>query len=184
MKIIVGLGNPGLRYEGTRHNLGFEAIDRLADSFKISLQQRVARSIVGTGRIASQKAVLAKPQTYMNNSGNAVLSLLSHYSEEPPQLVVICDDLDLELGRLRIKLSGGHGGNRGVDSILSSLGTNRFTRVKLGIGRPDQAAEDYVLTPFKRMERKIVNKVLEKIPEVIELLVEDQNEKAMNRFHE
>ena len=179
----MGLGNPGLRYEGTRHNVGFEAVDRIARSCGIAIQQRIAHSFVGLGRIASEETVLAKPQTYMNHSGNAAFSLLSHYQQDASGLIVIHDDLDLDPGRIRIKRKGGHGGHRGTQSILSSLGTDRFTRLKIGIGRPEGDAEDYVLSPFKRNEREKINEVLDKIVEVIEWVVKGKIELAINRIN-
>ena len=179
----MGLGNPGSQYEGTRHNVGFKAIDRIAHAFGISIRQRAARSIVGRGQIGSCKTVLAKPQTFMNNSGNAVLSLLARYRQDPSQLVVIHDDLDLELGRFRIKTKGGHGGHKGIQSILSSIGTDRFTRIKIGIGRPVGEAEQHVLSPFNKAERKRLEEVLEKVGEAVVLVVNDELEKAMNRFN-
>jgi peptidyl-tRNA hydrolase, PTH1 family len=184
LKIIVGLGNPGGRYEGTRHNVGFEAIDRMASVFKIALRHRIGRSIVGTGPIASQDSALVKPQTYMNKSGDAVLFLLSHYQEDPSQLVVVHDDLDLDFGRLRIKRAGGHGGHRGVESILAALATDRFTRIKIGIARPDVSAEDYVLAPLNAPQREAVGEVLEKIVGAVELLVQGKMEEAMNRYNQ
>ena len=163
--------------------MGFEAVDRLEYACGISIRRREARSLVGVGRIASEETVLAKPQTYMNRSGGAVLSLLSHYKINPSDLIVIHDDFDLDLGRLRIKQKGGHGGHRGIESILSSLGTDRFTRIKIGIGRPVGESEDYVLASFKRDEREVINGVLGKIFEVVESVLEGNVEQAMNRFN-
>jgi PTH1 family peptidyl-tRNA hydrolase len=179
----VGLGNPGSKYEGTRHNVGFDAVDRIARASGIAVRQRRAYSFVGVGRIGSTEAVLAKPQTYMNNSGRAAQSLLSHYHEDPSQLIVIHDDLDLELGCLRIKTRGGHGGHRGIQSILASLGTDRFVRVKIGIGRPAGEAEDHVLSAFSNKDRECLEETLSRIVEAVDLLVEDRTEKAMNRYH-
>lgn len=180
----MGLGNPGSRYEGTRHNVGFEAIDRVARAFGIPIRQRIARSLVGPGRIGSQEAVLVKPQTFMNKSGNAALSLLTHYQQDPSQLVVIHDDLDLDIGRLRIRKKGGHGGHRGIQSILSSLGANHFTRIKIGIGRPVGEAEEYVLSVFSQVERRKIEETLDKTVEAVLLLVRDEIEASMNQFNE
>lgn len=181
MKIIMGLGNPGSRYEGTRHNIGFKAIDRIAHAFGISIRQRAARSIVGRGQIGACETVLAKPQTFMNNSGNAALSLLARYRQDPAQLVVVHDDLDLELGRFRIKTKGGHGGHKGIQSILSSLGTDRLTRIKIGIGRPVGEAEQYVLSPFNKEEKKKLKEILDKVVEAVTQVVNGEVERAMNR---
>ena len=180
----MGLGNPGSRYEGTRHNVGFEAVDRVARVFRIPVHQRIARSLVGHGRIGSQEAILAKPQTLMNKSGNAALSLLSHYGQEPSQLLVIHDDLDLAAGRLRIKRKSGHGGHLGIQSILSSLDTDHFTRIKIGIGRPVGEAEEYVLRTFTQAERIKIEEALDKVVEAVVCVVKDEIEAAMNQFNQ
>jgi peptidyl-tRNA hydrolase, PTH1 family len=180
----MGLGNPGSRYEGTRHNVGFEAVDRVARAFGIPIRQRTACSLVGLGRIESQEAVLAKPQTFMNKSGNAALSLLARYGQDPTQLLVIHDDLDLEVGRQRIKRKGGHGGHLGIQSILSALGTDHFTRIKIGIGRPVGAAEAYVLSAFTRTEQRKIDETLDKVVEAVVCVVKDEIEVAMNQFNQ
>jgi PTH1 family peptidyl-tRNA hydrolase len=179
----MGLGNPGSRYEETRHNIGFKATDQIAHTFGILLNKRMARSRVGRGMIGSSEIVLAQPQTYMNNSGAAAASLLSHYRLNPPDLVVIHDDLDLPVGRLRIKTRGGHGGHKGIQSIRSSIGTDRFIRIKIGIGRPAGEAEEYVLSRFDREEKKRLGEVLDQVVEAAVLIVNDEVERAMNRFN-
>jgi PTH1 family peptidyl-tRNA hydrolase len=183
LKLIMGLGNPGARYEGTRHNVGFQAIDRIARVFGITLQQRIARSLVGLGSIRSEEAALAKPQTFMNRSGTAAKALLGHFRLEPSGLVVVHDDLDLELGRLRIKKAGGPGGNRGVESIIASLETDRFTRIKIGVGRPEGSAAEYVLNAFRADENEELQGILDRVVEAAALIVEGRTEQAMNRFH-
>ena len=183
MKIIIGLGNPGLRYDGTRHNVGFESVDGVARASEISIRQRRARCLIGLGRIGLKEAVLAKPQTFMNHSGDAVVSLLTYYRQDPSQLLVIHDDLDLAVGQLRIKKRGGHGGHRGIESMASVLGTDRFTRIKIGVGRPRGEAERYVLGRFTRMERSKIDEALEKTVEAVLWIVRGEIERAMNRFN-
>lgn len=183
LKIVMGLGNPGSRYERTRHNVGFDAIDRLAHTYKIPVRQVIGRSWVGAGRIDSEEIVLAKPKTYMNRSGDAAVSLLEYYGQGPSQLIVIHDDLDLDLGRVRIKRRGGHGGHRGLESILEALGTNEFIRIKIGIARPRGEATDYVLESFSRSEHKVIAEILDDIIEIVRLLVEGRVDRAMNQFH-
>jgi peptidyl-tRNA hydrolase, PTH1 family len=184
LKIIMGLGNPGSRYEGTRHNIGFKATDQIAHTFGISINQRIARSLVGRGRIGSCEVVLAQPKTYMNHSGEAAASLLSHYRLTPSDLVVIQDDLDLPLEQLRIKTRGGHGGHKGIESIRASLGTDRFIRLKIGIGRPAGEASEYVLSRLSREEKKRLEEILEKTVEAAVLIVNGEVERAMNRFNQ
>ena len=183
LKIIMGLGNPGSRYEKTRHNIGFKTTDQIAHSFGIPINKRAARSRVGRGIIGSCEVVLAKPKTFMNNSGEAAASLLSHYRLDPSDLVVIHDDLDLPVGRLRIKTRGGHGGNKGIQSILSSLGADRFIRIKIGIGRPSGEAKEYVLNVFDREEKKRLEEVTDKVVEAVTMIVNGEVERAMNRFN-
>ena len=179
----MGLGNPGSRYEGTRHNVGFDAIDRLAHTYKIPVRQAIGRSWVGVGRIDSEEAILAKPKTYMNRSGDAAVSLLKYYEQGPSKLIVIHDDLDLGLGRVRIKRRGGHGGHRGVESILDALGTNELIRIKIGIARPRGEAMDYVLESFSRSEHKRIAEILDDLVEIVRLVVKGRVDRAMNQFN-
>jgi peptidyl-tRNA hydrolase, PTH1 family len=148
--VIVGLGNPGPQYQWTRHNIGFAVLDVLASRHHISIQQREAESLCGPGRIGGRAVLLVKPQTYMNASGRAVAPLVQHYLQTGEQLVVIHDEIDLPLGRIKLKRQGGDAGHRGIRSIIASLEHDVFVRVRMGIGRPLQKADivDYVLSPF------------------------------------
>ena len=157
--LIVGLGNPGEEYENTPHNLGFMVIDRLAESHAIRVSRKENTSFVGLGEIGGKRVALAKPQTYMNLSGPAVRGLLERYELKPDRLIVVYDELDLPWGSLRIRLKGSAAGHNGVKSLIGSLGTNEFTRVRMGIapesdpGSPVKG-EQFVLAPFKRAQNK------------------------------
>ena len=163
MKLIVGLGNPGKEYSANRHNVGFLSLNYLAKANHISFDKKQGKARVGTGMIAGNEVALAKPQTYMNLSGQAVLPLMQRYKLNLEDLVVIHDDLDLPLGKIRIRKSSSAGGHNGAKSIIASLGSQDFVRIRVGIGRPESAGEsdnrevvDYVLGDFDREEMKTV----------------------------
>ena len=181
MKLIVGLGNPGERYERTRHNLGFLVIDRLASQNGIVLEKRLCNALVGEGAVEGENIVLAKPQTYMNRSGQAVESLLRAYGVTTEDLAVINDDLDLPFGRIRIRPSGSAGGHRGLVSIMESLAGGQFFRVRVGIGRPPESREaaDYVLEPFSTSEAEQLDEVVQRAAESVDCLLRDGIERAM-----
>ncbi|MBV9319386.1 MAG: aminoacyl-tRNA hydrolase [Mycobacterium sp.] len=184
--LVVGLGNPGPNYAPTRHNLGFVVADRLAarlgSSFKA--HKRSGAEIV-TGRLAGRSVLLAKPRSYMNESGRQVAPLAKFYSVSPADIVVIHDDLDLDFGRIRLKLGGGEGGHNGLRSVATALGTKEFQRVRIGIGRPpgrkDPAA--FVLEKFSAGERAEVPAICEQAADATELLIELGLEPAQNRVH-
>lgn len=187
MKLVVGLGNPGRTYRWTRHNMGFLLVEQLARRHGIELSRRGLHSLYGRGRIGGQEVLLAKPQKYMNLSGEAVSRLLRFFKIPPDDLMILHDDLDLPVGKVRIRRRGGHGGHRGVKSIIESLGRQDFLRVKVGIGRPrnlEQDPTDFVLEPFSKAEKEAFGKQIEKSVDVVELLLQEGAETAMNRFHE
>ncbi len=187
MKLVVGLGNPGRTYRWTRHNMGFLLVEQLARRHGIELSRRGLHSLYGRGRIGGQEVLLAKPQTYMNLSGEAVSRLLRFFKIPPDDLMILHDDLDLPVGKVRIRRRGGHGGHRGVKSIIESLGRQDFLRVKVGIGRPrnlEQDPTDFVLEPLSKAEKEAFGKQIEKSVDVVELLLQEGAETAMNRFHE
>lgn len=181
MKLIVGLGNPGRRYEGTRHNLGFLVIDRLASQNGIVLEKTLCDALVGEGELGNQKVALAKPQTYMNRSGSAVAGLLHKYGVATADLAVINDDLDLPFGRIRVRPAGSAGGHRGLISITESLAGEPFLRVRMGIGRPPEnvPAADYVLEPFNGPELEQMNDVVQRGAECVDCLLREGIERAM-----
>jgi peptidyl-tRNA hydrolase, PTH1 family len=165
MKLIVGLGNPGEAYAGSRHNIGFNVVKRLAKLCRITLKRESrVLSLSGEGEIEGQEVVLALPLTFMNLSGSAVALLLKKYKAAPEDLLVICDDLELELGRIKIRPKGSSGGHRGLSSIIDSLGSNEFCRLRLGISRPEGRVDpaDYVLSAFAAKEKKEANEMVEK----------------------
>ncbi|MEN8614588.1 aminoacyl-tRNA hydrolase [Dehalogenimonas sp. THU2] len=189
MKLIIGLGNPGREYSGTRHNIGFAVLSSLARKHGINFDKRCCHSRAGEGRIAGLDVALAKPQTYMNLSGDAVAALMRRYRVKIGDIVVIQDDLDLPLGRIRIRAGGSAGGHNGLKSIIASTGSTEFSRLKIGIGRPETAGTpgryvvDHVLSDFDAIDRKIADEAVTRAVEAIEVMIEDGLEAAMNRFN-
>lgn len=186
MKIIVGLGNPGRKYEQTRHNAGFLALDELAVGPGIKVSQEKHRSLIGRGRIGSEETILAKPQTYMNESGKAVAALLRETYATAADLIVLHDELDLPLGTVRVKTGGGHGGHNGLRSIIEHIGTPDFVRVRIGIGRPAVGADpaDYVLSPFPAAEREAAAKAAITAAEATTAIITTGPTAAMNQFNQ
>jgi PTH1 family peptidyl-tRNA hydrolase len=173
VKLIVGLGNPGGRYHATRHNVGFLVIDALAVAHRMALRKELPTAQYGEGAIGIQRVVLAKPLTYMNVSGAAVAALTTHFSIPPDDLLVIHDDLDLVLGRIKLKTKGGDAGHYGVRSVIEHLGTGHFTRLRIGIGRPPTKEDivSYVLSPFAREELPLLEETVRMAAERVEKLV-------------
>ncbi len=164
IRLLVGLGNPGQKYQRTRHNVGFMVIDELVRHFRLRKYHERCLSHIYKVKVGGREIVLAKPQTFMNNSGRAVENLLEEFSLEPSQMLVIYDDLDLPLGSMRLRLKGGSGGHRGMESIISAVGTESFPRLRIGIGRPKSKGDvvDYVLSPFGKEEQELLSRVLDK----------------------
>jgi peptidyl-tRNA hydrolase, PTH1 family len=185
MKLIVGLGNPGEQYEGTRHNIGFQVVDRIAACRAVAICREVCDALIGECTEDDTKIVLAKPQTYMNRSGASVMGLLAEFNASPSDLLVIYDDLDLPFGRIRIRPQGGAGGHRGMASILDHLGGTLFVRVRIGIGRPAEGIEaaDYVLSPFAATEADRLNGVIERAADAALTVVRQGTEPAMREFN-
>ena len=186
MYIIVGLGNPGARYEGTRHNMGFDVIDRLIVANSVPLSGRKFHAVYGTGVIGGQKVVLAKPVTYMNLSGTSVRELMDFYKIGPPrELIVISDDIDLDPGRIRIRKKGSAGGQNGLKHIIQCIGTQDFIRVRVGTGAKPQDWElaDWVLSRFPKEERSLVDDAIVRAAEAIETILSDGIDTAMNRYN-
>ena len=156
--IIVGLGNPGRKYDGSRHNAGFDVIDELVDRYHIGGPERFGKSMIGKGRIGDRKVILVKPMTYMNLSGEAVQEIVHYFKADPSEdLLVISDDIDLEAGRLRIRKKGSAGGHNGLKNIVQHLGTEAFARIRVGVGAkpdPDYDLADYVLGHFSGEEKE------------------------------
>ena len=189
MKLIVGLGNPGKEYSTNRHNIGFLCINHLARQQHIILDKKQGKARVGTGTISDTQVVLAKPQTFMNASGIAVSNLMGKYKIKTDDLIVIHDDLDLPLGKIRIKQGNSAGGHNGIKSIIGSLGTQNFTRIRVGISRPQvgDAAEktivDYVLGNFEGDDRKLMDETIKRVGDAILSLLTEGLTTAMNKFN-
>jgi PTH1 family peptidyl-tRNA hydrolase len=184
VKVIVGLGNPGVRYQWTRHNIGFKVVDRLAHRFEILISAKRFHTLHGTGRINFQEVVLAKPMTFMNRSGEAIRKTLDYFQIGMEDLIVIHDDLDLSFGRLRFKRRGGDGGHQGVRSIIESTEKNAFVRLKVGIGRPPRGTDpaEYVLNPFNGVERSHLDEIVSQAAESVVVMLSEGIETAMSRF--
>ncbi len=185
MKLIVGLGNPGYEYHLTPHNLGFMAIDRLADACGKELGRREAQALTAATELAGERVVLAKPQTFMNLSGLAVARLLQNYELEPRDLLVLVDEMELPLGMLRVRPRGSAGGHNGLKSIIGALAADDFTRLRMGV-QPDRPLEDYVsylLRPFRPAELKLVAEMLDQAAEAVRVILSEGVQKAMNRFN-
>lgn len=186
MFMIVGLGNPTVQYAGTRHNVGFDVIDRIADEYNISVESRKSRAFVGTGMIAGRKALLVKPQTFMNLSGESVRGLVDFYKiDVETELLVVYDDVSLDVGQLRIRKKGSAGGHNGIKSLLAHLGTNVFLRLKVGVGEKPARYDlaDYVLGHFSKEDRNIMEESYKRAVHAVELLAAGETEQAMNEYN-
>ena len=186
VKLIVGLGNPGIEYQFTPHNLGFLTIDRLAEQLDARVDNRHCRAVTGRGRIGDQEVVLAKPETFMNLSGLSVRELVTEYEIQPESdLIVIYDELDLPFGSLRVRQRGSAAGHNGMKSVIGAMDTQEITRIRIGIG-PDAPIRDgksYVLRQLKKSELKLVDELLDNAAEATRVIVTEGVNVAMNRFN-
>ncbi|MGE5591757.1 MAG: aminoacyl-tRNA hydrolase [Bacillota bacterium] len=185
VRLVVGLGNPGPEYARTRHNAGFWVLDELARRLGANVGRRAFSGLTGEALVVCRKVFLLKPQTYMNRSGEAVRAALAYYRLEPSQLLVICDDLDMVLGKIRLRLQGSSGGHRGLQSIADHLGTTEYPRLKIGIGRPESRDDvvDYVLGSVSGEERDALAQAVTRAADAAEAALTDGVEAAMNRFN-
>ena len=183
--LIVGLGNPGERYEKTRHNVGFWCIDRLGERHSIKINRRSRLALTGEGRIGDEDVVLAKPRTFVNDSGTAVTSLMARYRASAADLLVVYDDMDLPAGKLRLRPDGGPGGHNGIKSIIGALGTQGFARLRVGVGRPGQGDDqiEHVLGRAGAADQSLVDAAVDTAIEVIACYLSEGVETAMNRFN-
>lgn len=183
--LIAGLGNPGKEFEGTRHNVGFRVADELARRYGLTFGKKERKAVAASGVIRGQKVILAKPQTFMNLSGEAVRSLMDFYKVEIPRILVISDDLDIPLGTVRLRKSGGAGGQNGMKSVIQHLGTQEFSRLRFGIGRPPgkMQPKDYVLGAFKDDDAILASQVVDRAAEAVETWLVDGIELAMTRHN-
>jgi len=183
MKAIIGLGNPGRKYAGTRHNVGFEVVDRLAARHGIQVAARRCQALIGEGEIAGARVLLVKPQTYMNLSGLSLQSLSRRFRLQSQDMLVICDDTNLPLGRIRIRASGSAGGHNGLKSIIGCLGTQDFPRLRIGIGSSESDMIDHVLSRFEPDEGPVMLVAYGRAVEAVEYILENGLEKAMNMYN-
>jgi PTH1 family peptidyl-tRNA hydrolase len=183
--LLVGLGNPGYKYKNMRHNIGYQVVDILSERWRIALNHQSCSARWGRGDRHGQKILLAQPETYMNLSGRAVIRLISYFNLTPENLLVIHDDLDLPLGRLKFVAKGGAGGHRGIASIINMLHTPEFLRLKVGIGRPQygETVENFVLSPFYPSERDLVATMAERAADAVETFLLSGLNQAMSLFH-
>lgn len=188
MKLIVGLGNPGRGYAHNRHNIGFLCLSHFARTEGIRFDKKQSKARIGRGEAASNEVVLAKPQTYMNHSGQSVGLLIKRFKVNLDDLLIVHDDLDLPLGKIRILQGRGSGGHKGIDSIISSLGSQDFVRIRVGIGRPEAPPDSitendiiaYVLSDFTTEEKQVISQVIPRVSEAIHLILDEGLDAAMN----
>lgn len=184
--IVAGLGNPGLQYENTRHNAGFLALDQLAQNAGAQIQRLKFRARCGEAVLEGHRVLLMKPDTYMNNSGEALEAALQFYKLPPQQLLVLYDDISMEPGRLRIRRKGSAGGHNGIKSIIALTGSEEFSRIKIGVGKkphPDYDLKDWVLSGFSEEDRQTMQDAFARAAEAAALIVAGKSEEAMNRFN-
>lgn len=182
MKIIVGLGNPTMQYNGTRHNIGFSVIDELAERHGIRLDGKKHKAVFGKGMIGSEKVILAMPQTYMNLSGESVRELFDYYKVDVEDIIVVYDDINLDVGRLRVRKKGSAGGHNGMKNIIKHLGSESFPRVRVGVGEKPKQMDlaDYVLSRFKEDELPLIREGCSAACDAIEMIIEKDVDTAMN----
>lgn len=185
MKIIVGLGNPEPKYDGTRHNIGFSAVTQIADDYGIRFNIKKHKAVCGAGYIEGEKVLLAMPQTYMNLSGESVRELTDFFKVEPEDLLVIYDDISLEPGQLRIRKKGSAGGHNGIKNIIQHLGTDTFPRIKVGVGQKPEGWDlaDYVLGRFSKEEEPVMREALKRVSGAAGVICLDGIERAMNQYN-
>ena len=185
MKVIVGLGNPGTKYAQSRHNLGFRCVDLLATKTGVKLTERRAKAVLGTGSVGGQQVVLAKPRTFMNRSGEAVRYLMDRFGATPADLVIVYDEIDLPLGQIRIRPAGSAAGHLGVTSIIETLHTHEFPRVRVGVGKAPTGMEEisFLLGAFSPEEKPVINQAASRVVEAMLFLLEEDIDSAMNRFN-
>ena len=183
MFLIVGLGNPGKEYEGTRHNIGFAAIDYIADKYKIELNRIKFKGVFGEGLINGKKVILLKPTTYMNLSGESIREVVNFYKISNEEIIVIYDDISLEVGRIRIREKGSHGGHNGIKSIIANLGTDVFPRVKIGVGAPKGNLVSHVLGKFSDEEVEILRESIKASSDATSIIISNNTKEAMNKLN-
>ena len=183
MILIVGLGNPGKQYEQTRHNIGFDVIDYMANKYNIDVNREKFKGICGEGFIENKKVILLKHLTYMNLSGERIRELANFYKLEDDEIIVVYDDISLDIGRLRIREKGSAGGHNGIKSIIQNLGGDKFPRVKVGVGQPKDNLVNHVLGKFSKEDREHIEKVIPVVSDAIVEIVKNDAKESMNKFN-
>lgn len=185
MYIIIGLGNPGKKYEHTRHNAGFDAIDKLAEKYNIKMDKLKHKALIGEGRIGTEKVVLVKPQTYMNLSGESIVSICQFYKTEFDKVIVMYDDIDLDVGKLRIRKKGSAGSHNGMKSIIKCIGTQEFPRIRIGVSKPPEGWDlaDFVLSRFPKEQQGDLEESFERAVLTVEEIIDSGIESAMNKYN-
>lgn len=185
MKAIIGLGNPGMKYAGTRHNIGFDAVTAIADKYNLSINNKKFKGVYADGHIAGEKVLLVQPQTYMNLSGECVREVADFYKLNPDEIIIICDDINLDVGRLRIRKKGSAGGHNGLKNIIAHLGTEEFPRIRVGVGEKTEGWDlaDYVLASFDKDSEPVIREALANVVGAVETWISEGIDAAMNRFN-
>jgi len=183
MWLVAGLGNPGEKYVNTRHNTGFEMVDALASYNNIKIKKVKFHALVGDGKVGGASVVLAKPQTYMNLSGESIKAIANHYKIPPERIIIIYDEAALETGKVRIRTKGSAGGHNGIKNIIAMLGTEEFIRLRVGIGASEHDIIDYVLGKFTKKEIETLTETAVKIPEIVEEIIRNGAVSAMNKYN-
>lgn len=181
--LIVGLGNPDKKYVNTRHNVGFEMVDALASYAGIKVNKVKCKALIGEGRIGGNPVILAKPQTYMNLSGESVMELCNYFKIPIENVIVMYDDISLDVGKIRIRQKGSAGGHNGMKNIIYHLQNDEFPRVRFGIGQPMGDLADYVLSNFSKNETKVLIESAKNVPDIVELIIKGDILKAMNKYN-
>lgn len=183
MFLIVGLGNPGIQYENTRHNIGFNVIDNISKEYNIQINREKFKGVYGEGFIANEKVILLKPTTYMNLSGESIREVVDFYKLTNEQIIVVYDDISLDVGRLRLREKGSAGGHNGIKSIIANLGTDIFPRIKVGVGQPNVDLVKYVLGKFTKEEMDILKYSIDASTKAVEEIIKSDVKQAMNKYN-
>lgn len=183
MVLIVGLGNIGREYDGTRHNIGFEAIDYISKKYNIDINRKKFKGEYGEGFIGTEKVILLKPSTYMNLSGESIIEAMNFYKLSNEKIIVLYDDISLEVGKIRIRDKGSAGGHNGIKSIISCVNSDVFNRIKIGVGQPKGNLVSYVLGKFSNDEKEILSEVIKVASEGVEIIIKDDVKEAMNKLN-
>lgn len=183
MKLIVGLGNPGKKYEHTRHNMGFDVVDLFSELAQIDIDKEAFKGLVGRGHLFDEDVYLLKPQTFMNLSGESVREIVSYFKTPVEDIIVIYDDMDLEPGKLRLRLSGSSGGHKGIQNIIDNLHTEDIKRIRIGIGKPTYDTIDYVLSKPLKEERGLIDEAIKTAVDALKEILKNNFDSAMNKYN-